>query len=100
MEVRKTELLETLADRFPAQIKFLKPAVEGAPTHAELARQALLAGKHVFVEKPLAQTAEQAKELVEIADDRGLVLMVGHLLIYHAAFRFGVESSVRMPFGG
>jgi hypothetical protein len=38
VEVRKTELLETLADRFLAQIKFLKPAVEGAPTHAELDR--------------------------------------------------------------
>jgi predicted dehydrogenase len=53
------------------------------PTHAELARQALEAGKHVFVEKPLALTAADADELVALAEGRGLVLMPGHLLLYH-----------------
>ena len=52
-------------------------------THHELAKQALLAGKHVFVEKPLALTAEQAEELVALAEERELVLMPGHLLLYH-----------------
>ena len=46
-------------------------------THAELARRALLAGKHVFVEKPMALGAEDAEELVALAEERGLVLMPG-----------------------
>ena len=52
-------------------------------THFDLARQALLAGKHVFVEKPMALGAAEAEELVELAEERGLVLMPGHLLLYH-----------------
>ncbi|MDQ3857261.1 MAG: Gfo/Idh/MocA family oxidoreductase [Actinomycetota bacterium] len=52
-------------------------------THAELARQALLAGKHVFVEKPIALTADEAEEVVALAEERGLALMPGHLLLYH-----------------
>jgi predicted dehydrogenase/acetyltransferase-like isoleucine patch superfamily enzyme len=57
-----------------------------AALHAELARRALLAGKHVFVEKPLALKVGQAERLHELATDRGLTLMVGHLLQYHPAF--------------
>jgi predicted dehydrogenase len=53
------------------------------PTHAELARHALAAGKHVFVEKPMALTASDAEELVELATARERVLMPGHLLVYH-----------------
>ena len=56
-------------------------------THAELARQALLAGKHVFVEKPLALSAVEAEEVVAVAEERGLVLMPGHLLLYHPGVR-------------
>jgi predicted dehydrogenase len=52
-------------------------------THFELARQALLAGKNVFVEKPLADSAAHAEELVALAEERDLVLMPGHLLLYH-----------------
>jgi predicted dehydrogenase len=52
-------------------------------THFELARQALLAGKHVFVEKPLALSSTFAAQLVALAEERGLVLMPGHLLLYH-----------------
>jgi predicted dehydrogenase len=55
------------------------------PTHYELAKQALEAGKHVFVEKPPAMRSAEIDELVAIADDRGLVLMPGHLLLYHPA---------------
>jgi predicted dehydrogenase len=58
------------------------------PLHYEFARAALEAGKHVFVEKPLAQTLEQAERLVEIADVNDRRLMVGHLLMYHPAFNF------------
>jgi predicted dehydrogenase len=54
-------------------------------THYELARQALLAGKHVFVEKPQAQSSEEAEELLSLAQERNLVLMPGYLLLYHPA---------------
>jgi predicted dehydrogenase len=52
-------------------------------THYELAKRALLAGKHVFVEKPQAQSSAEAEELVAIAQEKGLVLMPGYLLLYH-----------------
>jgi predicted dehydrogenase len=51
-------------------------------THYDLARQALLAGKHVFVEKPLAQTSAECRDLMRIADERSLVLMPGHTFLY------------------
>ena len=54
-------------------------------THAELARRALAAGKHVFVEKPMALHAREAEELCALAEERELVLMPGHLLLYHPA---------------
>ena len=53
------------------------------PTHHELAKRALEAGKHVFVEKPPAMRAAEMDELVALAAGRGLVLMPGHLLLYH-----------------
>jgi predicted dehydrogenase len=53
------------------------------PTHYPLAKQALLAGKHVFVEKPPAMLASEMEELVALSEERGLVLMPGHLLLYH-----------------
>jgi predicted dehydrogenase len=55
------------------------------PTHFALAKQALEAGKHVFVEKPPAMHAAEMDELVRIAEERDLVLMPGHLLLYHPA---------------
>jgi predicted dehydrogenase len=55
------------------------------PTHFSLARQALLAGKHVFVEKPPAMQVAEMEELIGLAESRGLVLMPGHLLLYHPA---------------
>jgi predicted dehydrogenase len=53
------------------------------PTHYALAKQALEAGKHVFVEKPPAMRAAEMDELVALADARDRVLMPGHLLLYH-----------------
>jgi len=52
-------------------------------THYEIAKKSLLAGKHVFVEKPLALEVEKAEELIHIAKDSELTLMVDHLLVYH-----------------
>jgi predicted dehydrogenase len=56
-------------------------------THFELAMQALQAGKHVLVEKPLAATSEQASQLIEEADRRNRVLMVDHTFVYTGAVR-------------
>ena len=53
------------------------------PTHYQLAKLALEAGKHVFVEKPPAMKSDEIEELVSIAEGRDLVLMPGHLLLYH-----------------
>ena len=51
-------------------------------THYELGLRALRAGKHLFVEKPLAASSNEAAELIELADERGLVLMPGHTFLY------------------
>lgn len=59
-----------------------------AATHFALAKEALLAGKHVFVEKPLALSASEAEELVALACATGRILMVGHLLLYQPAIRW------------
>jgi UDP-2-acetamido-3-amino-2,3-dideoxy-glucuronate N-acetyltransferase len=57
-----------------------------AETHAPMALSALAAGKHVFVEKPLALSVAQGRRIVERAHAAGRALMVGHLLRYHPAF--------------
>lgn len=57
-----------------------------AETHYTLAREALLAGKHVYVEKPLVLDEGEGEELISLAQDRRRVLMVGHLLQYHPVF--------------
>lgn len=57
-----------------------------AETHFHLAREALLAGKHVFVEKPLVLSESEGRELIDIAEENNQVLMVGHLLQYHPVF--------------
>ena len=57
------------------------------PTHYALAKQALEAGKHVLVEKPPAMKGAEMDELVALAVDRDLVLMPGHLLLYHPGVR-------------
>ena len=53
------------------------------PTHAELALRVIEAGKHCFVEKPLAQSVADAEAVVDAARASGRTLMVGHLLEYH-----------------
>jgi predicted dehydrogenase len=56
-------------------------------SHYELARQALLEGKHVWLEKPMAQTVQQAEDLIELADKQNKVLFVGHTFVYTGAVR-------------
>ena len=55
--------------------------------HHELAKKSLLAGKHTFVEKPMAQSSAQCQELVELAAKKKLTLMVGHTFIYSTPVR-------------
>jgi predicted dehydrogenase len=54
-------------------------------THYSLAKESLAAGKHVFVEKPITSNATQADELVALAAEQGLTLMVGHTFVYNPA---------------
>ncbi len=54
-----------------------------APSHHALAMEAMEAGKHVLVEKPLALTVSDGEDMVRRAEEKGLVLMVGHILLYH-----------------
>ena len=56
-----------------------------APLHAELALEAIAAGKHVFVEKPLAMSVEEAATVVRAARAGGRTLFVGHVLLFHPA---------------
>lgn len=57
------------------------------PAHHPLAKAALEAGKHVLVEKPMTETSDQSRELIELADNKGLVLMPGHIFRYHPCIR-------------
>jgi predicted dehydrogenase len=94
------ELRATFAARYPAarvsdsyEAMLEDPGVQGVviatpvPTHYGLAKQALEAGKHVLVEKPPAMRGTEIDELVAIAAERDLVLMPGHLLLYHPGVR-------------
>lgn len=72
---------EVLADASIEAVVIATPV----STHYPLAKAALEAGKHVLVEKPLASTAEHASDLVRIAKERRLVLMVDHTFVYHSA---------------
>jgi predicted dehydrogenase len=56
-------------------------------THFQLAKQALQAGKHVLLEKPMAQTTKECDELIELAKKRKLTLMIDHTFVYSGAVR-------------
>lgn len=55
--------------------------------HYEIAKASLEAGKHVFIEKPMASSVEECMELIEIAEERKLTILVGHTFIYSPAVR-------------
>jgi len=81
--------------------KYIDAVVIATPaeTHYSLAKEALIAGKHVYVEKPLSLQIEEGKELVRLADKNELVFMVGHLLQYHPAFIRLKEMSLEGELG-
>lgn len=106
---RRPEALAPLRSQYP-QARFTTdveellrdPEIEAvavatnSSSHYAVARAVLEAGKHVLVEKPLAQSAREAAALVRLAAERGRVLMVGHLLVYHPA----VEKLRQLLAGG
>src|SRR5438445_798764 len=55
--------------------------------HYAMAKASLLAGKHTLIEKPMASSAEECEELIQIAQEKGLVLMVGHTFLYSPAVK-------------
>jgi predicted dehydrogenase len=91
----REETLERVGSRYPAigqttafaeviDDESVEAVVLATPvsTHFELARRALLAGKHVLVEKPLTTSSEEAEQLAALATERGLTLMPGHTFLY------------------
>lgn len=70
-----------------ALIKRSDAVVIAVPTvyHYEIAKKAIEQGKHVLLEKPMTETVEQAKELVELAEKKGLILQVGHVERFNGA---------------
>src|SRR6202047_5081880 len=71
----------------------LDAVVVAAPVkhHFSLAKASLLSGKHTLIEKPMASSSAECEELIEIAERKGLVLMVGHTFLYSAPVRKIVE---------
>jgi UDP-2-acetamido-3-amino-2,3-dideoxy-glucuronate N-acetyltransferase len=76
-----TRLEEVLGDKEVTAVAIAAPAA----MHYDLARECMLAGKDVYVEKPMALKAHEGHELAELANRRERVLMVGHILEYHPA---------------
>jgi len=72
---------DILTDKGIDAVVLATPAV----THYSMAKDALNAGKHVFVEKPLALETTEGEELVALAEENSRILMVGHILQYHSA---------------
>lgn len=97
---RSPEMLERHRKRYPT-VKFttsfdelladdtLKAIAIATPahTHFDLAAKALAAGKHVLVEKPMCQSSEQCRRLIELAEANNCVLMVDHTFVYHGPVR-------------
>jgi len=74
---------ELLAD---AEVDAVVVATE-ASSHYEITKACLLSNKHVLVEKPLTTTAEESEELVRLAEEKNLKLMVGHTFLYNPSIR-------------
>ena len=68
----------------------IKAVVIATPvaTHFDLAMKCLEAGKHILVEKPMATTVEEVRQIGELAEEKGLVAMVGHTFLFNAAVRY------------
>lgn len=80
-----SSLEELLSERFSLDAVMIATS---APSHFELAKAAIEAGKHTYVEKPLTLTSAHAEELVRLAQEHDVRLVVGHLMVYHSAVRW------------
>ena len=80
--VRLTTVFESLLEADDVDAVVIATPVH---THYPLAKAALLAGKHVMIEKPMCQTSDQCRELITLAEQQGKTLMVGHTFVYHGA---------------
>lgn len=67
-------------------------------THYDIAKKCLLAGKHIFIEKPLAQSLEEAKELVHLVDEANVKCQVGHVERYNPAYLALEEQELKPMF--
>ena len=83
VEIWSTDVRATIADPEADAVIVATPT----STHYELAKAALLAGKHVLIEKPLARKAEEAEELIALSKKAGKVLAVGHVFLFNAGIR-------------
>src|SRR5262249_23995238 len=78
-----TDYQEILLDTSLDAVAVVTPVA----THFQIAKEALLAGKHVLVEKPLTATVREAEELIELAQRNARTLMVDHTFVYTGAVR-------------
>jgi len=85
-----TQFADALTDPTLDAIVIATPA----RSHYELAKAALLAGKHVLVEKPLAMSIAECRDLIALAAARNLILMVGHVFEYNPAVRY-IKSAIK-----
>lgn len=74
---------EVLADRRVEAVVIATPVA----THYQFAKEALVVGKHVLIEKPFTTSVREAEELIHLAEKRGLALMVDHTFVYTGAVR-------------
>lgn len=94
------ERLDSIASKYPGVETFtdfdamihdpeLDAVVIAVPVrfHFKLAQKSLLAGKHTFIEKPMAASVEECEQLIELADEKKLTLMVGHTFLYSPVIR-------------
>ncbi|WP_315861286.1 Gfo/Idh/MocA family oxidoreductase [Roseiconus lacunae] len=89
---KTTEFTDVLKNDSINKVAIAAPA----SLHYQLASQAILAGKDVYVEKPLCLDSTEGRKLIDLANSNGRILMVGHLLQYHAY----VEKLISMVKGG
>jgi predicted dehydrogenase len=89
---RGRQVAELYETTYFADHRALLPQVDAitiaasTPAHYTLAAECLASGRHVMVEKPITETIEQARQLVQMADERGLILQVGHIERFNPAF--------------
>ena len=94
--VRTTRSYDEILDADDVDAVLLATPVR---THHRLARDAILAGKHVFVEKPMAQTSAECRQLIALADEHSRVLMPGHTFLYSPPVRKVKELLLGGAFG-